>query len=156
MSLLIIILLILTGILLLLAEILLIPGITVAGVGGVLFVVAGIFFGYNEYGSVGGNIIAFSTFLLVLLSVVLALRSKTWKKTVLDTDITGKIQSVSELDIKVGDQGITSSRLAPMGKIKINKTFIEAKAASGFIDEKTPVEVVKVLNTNVIVKPINQ
>jgi membrane-bound ClpP family serine protease len=156
MSLLIIILLILTGILLLLVEILLIPGITVAGIGGVLFVGAGIFYGYNSYGTEGGNLIAFSTLLIVLVSIVLALRSKTWKKTVLEADISGKIQSVSELDIKVGDKAITSSRLAPMGKIKINNTFIEAKSASGFIDEKTEVEVVKVLNTNVIVKPINQ
>lgn len=155
MNLLIIVLLILTGIFLLAVEFLLVPGITVAGIGGLLFIAGGIYFGYAEYGTPEGHYIFAGSLLLTSVGIYFMLRGKTWKKTMLNTNIEGHIPDVADLDVHVGDKGITSSRLTPIGKIKINDTFMEAKSQTGYIDEKTDIEVVKVLKTSVIVKPIN-
>jgi membrane-bound ClpP family serine protease len=156
MNLVIIILLILTGIFLFAVEFLLIPGITIAGIGGFLFIAAGIYFGYNEYGSPTGHYIFAASLTLTVAGLYFMLRGKTWKRTMLNTNIDGKVPEIDTLEINVGDHAITTSRLAPIGKIKINDTFIEAKSQTGFIDQKTEVEIVKVLKTNVIVKPINK
>lgn len=155
MALIIIVLLILTGLLLLVVEFLIAPGITIAGIGGLLFIGGGVYYGYSELGTPAGHFIMAGTLIVTVAAIALMLRSKTWKKTMLNTDIEGHIPDVSDLGVKIGDQGITISRLTPIGKIKINDNFIEAKSQTGFIDQKKVVEVVKVLRTNVIVKLIN-
>ncbi|MFB6319521.1 NfeD family protein [Saccharicrinis sp. FJH54] len=156
MNLVIIILLILTGILLFAVEFLLIPGITIAGIGGFLFIAAAIYFGYDEYGTPGGHYIFASALVLTVGGLYLMLRGRTWKRSMLSTSVDGKVPEINTLDVKVGDHAITISRLAPIGKIKINDTFIEAKSLTGFIDQRTEVEIVKVMKTNVIVKPVNK
>ncbi|MCC8142562.1 MAG: NfeD family protein [Tannerellaceae bacterium] len=50
-----------------------------------------------------------------------------------------------------GDEGITLSRLAPIGKATINGIVVEAKSEEGFIDEEVPLVVVHVDGYNVIV-----
>jgi membrane-bound ClpP family serine protease len=51
-----------------------------------------------------------------------------------------------------GDEGLTLSRLAPIGKARINGITVEAKSMDELIDENTPVEVIRVDGYNVIVK----
>ena len=55
-------------------------------------------------------------------------------------------------NIRIGDTGITISRLAPMGKILINDMYVEAKSLGGFIKQEEKVVIVKVLTNKVIVK----
>ena len=155
-ALVIIILLILTGLLLIAVEFLVAPGITIAGIGGFLFIASGVYYGYTEFGSPIGHLIFLSTLVVTVGSIVLMLRSKTWKKTMLQTEIDSHVKAIREIGISVGNEGITTSRLTPIGKNKINDTFIEAKSQTGFIDQKVPVQVVKVDKTNVIVKPLNK
>lgn len=146
------VLLILTGIFLLLLEILVLPGISIAGIGGALFLIAGVIYSYSTFGSTGGHITLATTSIIVILGVVMAFRSKTWKKAMLDTEISGKVDVLKDIDIAIGDTGITVSRLAPMGKVKVNNKYIEAKSLQGFIDEKTEIEIVKIQSSNIIVK----
>ena len=56
------------------------------------------------------------------------------------------------LGIVPGDEGLTLSRLAPIGKARINGITVEAKSMDELIDENTPVEVIRVDGYNVIVK----
>ena len=51
----------------------------------------------------------------------------------------------------MGQVGITLTRLAPMGKVRIGEVTVEAKAVDDFIDPKQPVEVIGFDNTVVIV-----
>lgn len=72
----------------------------------------------------------------------------------LKTNITGRVNELKENEIKAGDKGITISRLAPMGKVKINEKFAEASAMGEFINENTEVVVTKVEGNKVSVKKI--
>jgi membrane-bound ClpP family serine protease len=58
------------------------------------------------------------------------------------------------MGLQIGDKGITLSRLAPIGKARFNNTTVEAKAQENFIDEQTPVVIVRIEGYNVIVEPI--
>jgi membrane-bound ClpP family serine protease len=85
---------------------------------------------------------------------VLALKSNTWNKIMLKAEVDSTIDKLEDEKVNVGDQGTCVSRLAPMGKIKVNKKIVEAKSTGAYIDEKTKVEVIGILDKVVIVKPI--
>ncbi len=156
MSMLAIILLILLGILLFLVEFFLVPGVTIAGIGGAILMGVAIFMAYRTHGSTVGNYILFTSLLLTVITLVFALRAKTWRRLMLSRNIEGKVEvGLEEQKIKVGDTGKAMTRLNPVGKVMINDITVEAKSIKGFVDQHTKVEVVKVLTTQVIVKPIN-
>jgi membrane-bound ClpP family serine protease len=152
-----IIFLIILGIVLLLVEFLIVPGITIAGIGGFLCMGAGIFAAYYRHGSQVGNITLVATLCIVILSIVLVLKSRTWKKVMLNSNIDGNVGDIKHDPVlKVGDHGKTITRLAPIGKAIFRDKIVEAKSITGFIDENTEIEIVKIQNTNVVVKPLNK
>ncbi len=55
----------------------------------------------------------------------------------------------------IGAKGIAITDMRPSGKITVDGADYDAVAVLGFIDDKTPVEVVKYENAQVYVKAIN-
>lgn len=154
MTILIIGALILVGIVLLLLEILVIPGITVAGIAGIIAIGSGIFMTYTQYGTTVGHFTLIGIFILMVILTIIALKSKTWNKVKLDTKIDSKMVNVQEDQVKIGEKGVTLSRLAPMGKVIINDETFEAQSNGEFIDQNTPIEVIKLSQNKIVVKPI--
>lgn len=151
-----IILLIILGIALLLVEFLIVPGITIAGIGGFLCVAGGIIAAFYAHGIKVGTITLFSALAAVVIMGVIIFKSRTLKHMMLESNINGVAVNVkAENNFNVGDHGKTITRLAPIGKAMINDKMVEAKSMTGFIDENTEIEIVKIQNTNVIVKPLN-
>lgn len=155
MNVLIILFLIFLGILLLLLEFAVIPGITVAGIAGVLLLGASIYLAFDSYGVVAGIITTAFVLIVSPLLVVRFFKSRTGKKMVLESEISGRVDQIDENIIHPGDEGITIGRLAPTGKVRINNQTMEGKSIVGFIDQQVPVRVVEILKTQVIVEPIN-
>ncbi len=152
MTVFIICLLVIIGLLLILLEFLVVPGVTVAGIGGLFMISGAVYLCYDNYGTEVGNYSLAGAILIILLALFFALRSKTWKNLMLRTSVDSKSNQINENNLKTGDTGITVSRLAPVGKVMINDEFYEAKSLSGFIDQNKEVTVTKILNTNIIVK----
>lgn len=157
MSITLIIILILLGILLFLIEFLLIPGITVAGIGGAILMIAGVILGYHHHGMQVGNIILLGTVVFSILTLYFVLKSRTWKKIMLDSKIDSKVNLLerNETMIKEGNEGVSVTRLNPMGKVLINGEYYEASCQNQFLDEQTPIIVTKIADNKIIVKPKN-
>jgi membrane-bound ClpP family serine protease len=155
MTILIILFLIFLGIVLLLLEFAVIPGITIAGIGGVLLLGASIYLAFDTYGVLAGIITTAFVLLVSPLLVVRFFKSRAGKRMVLESEISGRVEQIDENTIHPGDEGITIGRLAPTGKVRINNQTMEGKSIVGFIDQQVPVRVVEVLKTQVIVEPIN-
>jgi membrane-bound ClpP family serine protease len=153
MSLLAIIIIIILGIFLLLVEFLIIPGFTVFGVAGFVFILLGIGSSYYYHNILTGNITLAGTVLASFATMYYVFKRKTWRNMGLKANITSRHEPFNTASILAGDQGMTITRLAPVGKAQINDIICEAKSTGGFIDENTEVEVIKVLNTQIIVKP---
>lgn len=136
---------------LILVEIFLLPGITLAGIGGFLFAVGGIVYAY-QLGEWTGNLTLIVSVLLFAGIFVWMLRSGSFSRVALKTDVDSKLTSSRDLGIEPGDEGTTLSRLAPIGKARIKGIAVEAKSQEELIDENTPVVVVRVDGYNVIVK----
>ncbi len=150
-----VIILILLGILLFLIEFLIIPGVTIAGIGGVILLGSGIYLAFENFGSQIGLIVLVVSLFSSVAILIFALRARTWKGVMLNTNIDGKVNLGPEKDsIKPGDKGICLTRLAPVGRVKVNNIVIEGKSIAGFLDAKTEIEVVKIVGFQAIVKPI--
>ncbi len=154
----IVFILLLVAIALLLVEMFLIPGVSIAGIGGLLFLGSAVYYAFAFISPFAGRLTMVAAFIMMALAISIFIRSKALDKMSLKTDIDSKNDPMEDITVKEGDIGVTSSRLAPMGKIRVNGQTMEAKALDDFIDENVEVIVIKVQSTNVLVerKPLEE
>jgi len=150
LNIIIIIFLMAVAIFLIIAEIFLLPGITIAGVAGALFAIGGIAFAYSV-GVTTGNITLVSSIAGFGAVFLWLLRSNSFNKVALKADIDSAVASPRDTGLKAGDEGITLSRLAPIGKARFGSVTTEAKSVNEFIDENTEVVIISVEGYNVVV-----
>lgn len=145
--------LILIGILFIIAEIVFIPGIFVTGFIGVAALVASCYFAFADYGNVWGTVVVAVDALLLLFFTVMALRSKTWKKLALKTEIDSSVDVAPGLKgVKEGDVLLTLTRLAPMGKALAGTVPVEVTAMDDIIEPKREVVVTLIQDNKIYVK----
>lgn len=143
--------LIIIGLLLIFAEILLIPGIGVAGILGVIALGGSCVYAFVEISSTAGLVVTAVNVALLVFLTIYVLRAKTWKKISLETNIDSK--AASYVVVAVGDEGKTLTRLAPMGQVLIGGESVEVRALEGMIDPNVDVVVVMVEDNKIYVKP---
>ncbi len=156
MSIFAIVLLILLGLVLLLIEFAVLPGITIAGIGGFLLLGGSVWIAFSEYGTIPG-LITLSVVLLVAPALVYHFfKSRAGKKMILEKNIDSKVDLVDNDKISIGDTGKTIGRLAPMGKIRVNGEVVEAQSTGALIDHNTKIKVLKIEFNKIIVEPLNK
>lgn len=149
-----IITLILVGLVLMFAEILLIPGVGIAGILGLLSMGGSCFYAFSEFGNTTGAIVTAVNAVLLVAMAVFVLRAKTWKRMSLETNIASK--AVEGSTLAVGDRGRTVTRLAPMGSARFGDYVVEVKALEGMMDPNIDVEVVLIEDNKIYVKPLSE
>ena len=147
--------LILIGLVLIFAEILIIPGVGIAGILGLLSMGGSCYYAFYEFGSTIGGIVTGVNGLLLLLLTIYVLRAKTWKRFTLDTNIDSKAVSFDQV-LSVGDRGKTVTRLSPTGAVRVGNNVIEVKALEGMIDPGVEVEVVLIEDNKIYVSPVQE
>lgn len=150
-----IITLILVGLVLIFAEILLIPGVGIAGILGLLSMGGSCFYAFSQLGPVAGATVTAVNALLITALTVWVLRAKTWKRFTLNTNIDSKAIS-SDGVLSVGERGKTVTRLAPMGMVRFDDDSVEVKALEGMIDPGVDVEIVMIEDNKVYVRPVRE
>lgn len=143
---------ILIGLIFMVLEVLVIPGFGFAGVLGFILVAIGVWQTYAAYGMLAGHLVLAGTFVMTVLILILSLRSKTWKRLALSTEIDGKVNIIDTEKLKPGDTGKTVSRLAPMGKALINGEYYEVTTTGDFVDQQTEILVTQIDHNKIIVK----
>ncbi len=156
MNIITIILLIALGMVLLLIEFAVIPGVTIAGIGGFAMLAGSVYIAFTEYGNVAGFITLAAVLIFAPMMIYYLFKSRTGKKMILESQIDGTVDSFNHENLKVGDVGKSIGRLAPTGKVKINDETVEAQSTGVFIDHRTDVRIVKILSNKIIVEPINK
>ncbi len=149
-----IITLILVGLVLIFAEIMLIPGVGVAGILGLVSMGGSCFYAFSSFGNTVGGIVTTVNVVLLVAMTVYVLRAKTWKRMSLETNISSK--AVENVTLAVGDRGKTVTRLAPMGSARFGNNIVEVKALEGMMDPETPVEVVLIEDNRIYVKALGE
>ena len=144
--------LVVLGAFFLVAELVFLPGLTFGLVLSLMGYGAAIYLGFARLGFVGGVITLIVVVAISLLVTVLSLRAKTWQRLALNDKVEGTSMGSPAQALKVGDKGVTVSRLSPMGKVNIGGKVYEAKSVDAYIDQRCEVEVVDFENFNVVVK----
>ena len=148
--------LIIAGLLLLGAELIIIPGFGVAGILGVASIVASCWLAFTQISTTAGIIVIIVNILLVIATTVLMLRSKTWKRISLKTNIDSKVDTApAEKGIEVGSKGISVTRLTPAGKVHIGENTIEAFTRDSIIEPGKEIEVISIDGHKIYVKQTN-
>lgn len=152
METLIIIALIVGGLILFAIEVFLIPGISIAGIGSAVCVLYAIYSAFTSLGSEAGFITLGVSLLGIIGVTWWFMRSKTVDRLSLKKTLDYRLSPFEGMDLKPGDKGISVTRLTLIGNADFNGHIIEVQSADGFIDEKTPVEIVRINETTVYVK----
>jgi len=151
----------LVGVILIMVEVFAIPGFGVAGITGIMLVIAGLTL--SLIGNVGLNFsgvgveAAATAFFIVIIAIFLALIGSFWiSKKLFTTTIFGhlaleaeqlKEEGFSVSDVKyasmLGKRGKAWSDLRPAGKVNVDGDVYDATALTGYIEKGDEVEVVK-------------
>lgn len=151
-----IIFLLLLGDILVLAELLLIPGTIFTGLLGLGSIVGSCYLAHEHLGTTPSVVIFIVNIVVLVVATVVLLRAKTWKKLSLDTKLEGGYeQKVDEKGMEVGQEGVTVTRLAPMGKAEFGGAGVEVTSEEGIIDAKSPVVISKIEDNKIFVKKSN-
>ena len=137
-----IVLLIFLGLLFLVAELVLLPGVSIGALLSLVCYGSSIYLAFRDFGPSTGFI------------VVLSLRAKTWQRFSLKQEIRSSSMPDPDGEVQIGARGKSVSRLSPMGKIMIDGRLYEAKSQDVYIDPRSDVEVVGFENFSVIVKKV--
>ena len=149
MDVLIIIALIAAAVILFLVELFVIPGISLAGISALVCIIYANYYAFANLGTGAGFITLIISGIACIGSLVWFMRSKT-----LDKDITSKIDRSAAEKVKVGDTGITITRLAQIGNAEINGNIIEVKSMDGLLNEKTPIVVNRITDGIIFVEKL--
>lgn len=146
--------LLILGAFFLVAELVFLPGVTLGAILSLVSYGAAIYLGFDRLGFLGGIITIGIALVLALIVTVISLRAKTWRRLALNNKVEGKSNDLPDQKVKIGDTGITVSRLSPMGKVEIRGEMYEAKSIDKYIDQRTLIEVVGFENFTIIVKAV--
>ena len=146
--------LLILGILLLLLEIIFVPGTTIVGIGGLILLAIGIYLAYTGVSTMAGHLSLASSVAVVFLALVVLLKGETWKRVALDDKLEGKSVASAEDVVKLGDRGKTISRLNPVGKAVFEDRILEVATSGDFLDENVEVEIVKLEGPKIRVKSV--
>lgn len=150
------VLLILIGFGLILAEVYIIPGINVVGILGILVLVFAIGFAFTSNGLLGGCFALGGTVILGVAMAFAMWRSGSWEEFVLATsilpgrEIPDKTQENRARFIGKGGQALTPLR--PSGVAEIDGERVEVQTEGGFIAADSHIRVVAIDSRHIFVR----
>ncbi len=148
--------LLILGDVLVLAELLLVPGTILTGLLGLGSIVGGCYIAYDNISPTTSIIIFIINIVVLVIATILLLRAKTWHKLSLETNIESHVdKKPEEKGIQVGQEGVSTTRLAPMGNAEFNGHSMEVTSEDGIIDPKTAVTITKIQDNKIYVRKTN-
>lgn len=151
MDILIIIALIAAGLLLFLAEVFFVPGLSLAGIASAGCLIYANFYAFSTLGPTPGLVTLIVSLCSYVALLVWFVRSKYIDRLALKRNIDSTIGTPARQEVKVGDTGTAVTRLALIGYADFDGRVIEVKSADGFLNERTPVTVTRIAEGTVMV-----
>jgi membrane-bound ClpP family serine protease len=147
--------LIIFGLFLLIAEIIFVPGTTVVGIIGFLFLFFGVGLSFRYFGMETGWTTVGITAVASGAILYYAFKANVWSKFSLKGTINSKVNEGEVNAVSVGMEGRTISALRPVGKAELNNKHYEVKTLGEYLDSGCRVKVIRISSNQIIVEPIN-
>lgn len=152
---LIVISLITFGIVLIVAEVVFVPGTTIVGILGLVFLILGVYKSFEYFNNLISYSILAGTSVLFVGMLYYVFTTRVWEKFSLKQEIEGKFNKGMSDVLSVGDVGETISTLKPIGKAEFNNKVFEVKSLGGYIEPHNKIEIIKIENNKITIKPLN-
>lgn len=152
------ILLFIVGIALILVEVFVTPGFGVAGIGGMIALIASIILASVSVNQalISMTIMLVGTIILFLLSFKFVTTRNVWKRLILGDKMEteqGYVSAKASLVDLLGKEGVTVTPLRPAGTMEVEDgERVDVVTEGSFIDSNTNVKVIKVEGSRVIVR----
>ena len=152
MGILFIIALVISALLLLLVELFVIPGSSLAAILSAICLTWAVAYAFINISALAGIITLIIALILGSCVLITFMRSKTLDKVALTEEVSSTVDRSVAAKVQVGDKGYAVTRLALIGNAEINGHVVEVRSADGFLNEKTPVVVTCVTDNEIIVQ----
>lgn len=149
----IVISLVLFGLGLLVAEIIFVPGTTLVGVLGFLFLVAGVSVSFRYFGTDVGWIVVGGTVVAAGAVLYFSFRTNVWNRFALKSSMKGNVNEGEVEGLAPGQEGIALSALRPVGKGELGHRTYEVQTQGGYVETGTKIRIVKISSHQIIVEP---
>lgn len=144
----------LLGIGLVVAEVIFVPGTTFVGILGLVLLVVGVFLGFSWFGDTIGWLIFAGSLAGSGLAVFYGLRNNTWNRFSLDSEINSRVNEEFPVPVQVGALGRTVSALRPQGRAEFGDQILEVRTLGDFLPTGTQVRVSRIEGTIIFVESI--
>jgi len=152
-----IVVLFIIGVILILAEIFIIPGFGIAGISGIAAVLVSLFFIFPNT-TIAINVLLAVT-LFTLVSAIFMVKkfgiSRFWKRISLESNSENYYSSSSKKDY-LNQEAETISKLRPAGTIKLAGKRVDAVSEGAFIEKGKKVRIISVAGSRIVVREISE
>ena len=138
------------GLVLLVAEVAIVPGIAVAGIAAALLLTGGAGLAWHTYGAAWGMSALLGAAVLAVGVIVIAPRTRAGKHLVLDAVIAG--QHAPDLRAELlGKLGVAATSLRPAGAAEIGGRRVDVVTDGQFVEAGVAIKVIAVEGSRVVV-----
>jgi membrane-bound ClpP family serine protease len=143
------------GLLLLVVEVIFIPGTSIAGIIGFGLMIAGLVLSFNYFGDQTAWIITGSTTIISGILFFWTFHTKPWKQFALKSTITSKVNEGAFQGLEIGSEGVALSTLRPRGNAEFGSKIVEVSTLGSFIDAGVKIKIVKITSNQIFIEPLN-
>ncbi|QNF32458.1 NfeD family protein [Adhaeribacter swui] len=155
MDLITVLILVFIGLVLLLVELIFLPGITLIGILGFLVLAVGVWLGYDKMGMANGHIILSIALVLSIAIVFFSFKADVWSKFALKDVNHSRVNDNVKPQLQEGDTGKALSALRPSGTAMFHDQPYEVHTNGEFLDPDTTIIITRINHYKVIVKPVS-
>jgi len=145
--------LILFGLALIVAEIIFVPGTTVVGVLGFVFLIIGIGLSFHYFGKDMGWITTGGAALASGFVLYYSFKANVWGRFALKSSNQAKLNEGEFDGLTPGQEGVALSALRPVGKAEVAGKTYEVKTLGGYVTSGTKIKIIRILSNQIIVEP---
>lgn len=142
------------GLLLIVVEVIFIPGTTVVGFFGFGLMLVGAFLGFRYFGNEVGWMIIGASAASSAIVFVWIFRAKPWHQFALKTAIKSKVNEGIHDGLHAGDEGVTTSALRPSGKAELRGRVVEVTTQGGYLESGTRIRIIKISPYQILVETL--
>jgi membrane-bound ClpP family serine protease len=149
-----VILLIGIGLVLIIVELIFVPGVTIVGILGFILIAVGIWISYAALGTETGHMVLATSVLAGGLALFFSFRSDAWSRFALKGSIKSRVNEENPHLLEVGEEGRTISALRPQGTAMFKERHHEVQTAGTFLPPNTPIRIIKIVANKITVEAI--
>ena len=152
-----IVVLFIIGVILILAEVFIIPGFGIAGIGGITAVLISLFFIFPNT-TIAINVLLAVILVTLIFAIFMVKKfgsSRFWRRISLESNSKNYYSSTSKKEY-LNQEAETISKLRPAGTIEIDGKRVDAVSEGGFIEKDRKVKVISVSGSRIVVREISE